>query len=75
VILPKIFDVYRNDFTSDLINPGSSGHENVWYCLKYLDDHVASQIRFLLEDSTDTVTVKYSPPEEQFYSSLKLAAI
>jgi Protein of unknown function, DUF547 len=70
--LPKIFDVYRNDFVSDLTIPGS-GHENIRYCLRYLDDRIALQIRSLLEDAS--LTVKYFPVEEQFYSSLRQASI
>ena len=72
VFLPKIFDVYRNDFVTDLSIPGS-GHENVRFCLRYLDDDVATQIRFLMEDAS--LTVKYFPVEEQYYSSLKQASI
>jgi Protein of unknown function (DUF1769)/Protein of unknown function, DUF547 len=72
VFLPKIFDVYRNDFASNLTIPGS-GYENVRYCLRYLDDRTASQIQSLLVDAA--LTVKYFPVEEQFYSSLKQASI
>lgn len=72
VILPKIFDIYRNDFASDPVHPGS-GHESLRYCLRYLflDDPVlASQIRLLLDDPA-SVVIKYHPAGEQYYSSIK----
>lgn len=70
VILPKLFDVYRNDFGTDYSHPGS-GHECLRFSLPYLDEPMASQVRFLLDDPAG-FTIKFQPASEQFYSSIKL---
>lgn len=70
VILPKIFDVYRNDYASDFVHPGS-GYESLRYCLRYLDDSVAFQTRMLLNDNAVVIIIKYHPAAEQFHSSIK----
>ena len=72
VILPKIFDVYRNDFAADFVQSGS-GHESLRYCLRYLfvdEPFIASQMRLLLDDPA-SVVIKYHPAAEQYYSSIK----
>ena len=65
VVLPKVVDVYKNDFgNGDFIVCLSQ-------CLRYLDVGDQLQIAELLENGM--VSVKFRSPSDQFHTHLTLA--
>jgi len=73
VLLPKLMEVYRGDFTTD--SSTGSSYECLRYCFRYMDMDMATKIRALYdEDSTNPLVLKYHPPSEQFHMRLVSAA-
>lgn len=66
VFLPKVCDVYRNDFGN------GDGLMCLSQCLKYLSDTDQLTIVALLNDGVGSITVKFRPPNEQFHTNLTL---
>jgi Protein of unknown function, DUF547 len=68
ISLPKIMDVYRNDFVSDQsVSPSAACLQ---YCMDFVKEATALQIRSMqLEDSV--VTIKYLSPVDSYHSTLK----
>jgi hypothetical protein len=66
VVLPRICDVYRYDFSSPGVTAGLSC---VRYCLSFLDTERASAIRALLEDES-SIVVRYHSTSDQYRTSL-----
>lgn len=67
IAIPKLCDVYRSDFTSDVSNASLAC---LRYCLRYLDEPVASKIHSLLQEENG-VTIKYQVTADQYHSILK----
>jgi hypothetical protein len=65
VIIPKICEVYRNDFAAADSNPSVAC---LRYCLRFLDEPTADQIYALLQDEA---TIKYQHTAEQYHSNLE----
>jgi len=73
VVLPRILEVYRNDFAGDLSTPGSS-YESLRYCFRYLDMDMTTKIYALYDEGRSPLVVKYHPLSEQFHSRLVQAS-
>lgn len=63
LILPKVCDVYRNDF--------GDTRACIDFCLKFMNDSDRSFLIDLLENSSNTLAVKYSHNCGTFYPNLK----
>jgi hypothetical protein len=68
VILPKILEIYKNDYAADSVSGSSIA--SLRYCLRYLDGPTAVQVRTLLQEE-NPIIVKFHPSAEQFHFSLR----
>jgi len=68
IMLPKVCEVYRNDFTMD--SAGAS-KACLQYCLSFLDEYEAAEIMALLQDES-SVAIKYQPSAEHYHTVLRL---
>jgi len=66
VFLPKVCDVYRNDFGM------GDGLVCLSQCIKYLNDSDQLAIAALLNDGIGSISVKFRPSCEQFHANLVL---
>ncbi len=66
VFLPKVCDVYRNDFGM------GDGLVCLSQCIKYLNDSDQLSIAELLNDGVGSIAVKFQPSCEQFHANLVL---
>lgn len=64
VTLPKVCDVYRNDFEG-------TAKTCVEYCLKYLNESIQSKLSEILEKSPSLVSYKYEQSSDIFHNILK----
>lgn len=69
IMLPKVMDVYRSDFTTELAT--GSPIDSLRYCLRYIDMDMATTIRALYdENNVHLLVLKYHPVSEQFHTRL-----
>lgn len=66
VVLPKVCEVYRNDFAID-VNGGAVTCLN--FCLLFLEDDKAETIRKLLLDE-QSLTIKYQSVSDSYHTAL-----
>ena len=66
VVLPKICEVYKNDF-------GGDAPSCLKFCMGGLDEGAASTIRVMTMDAS-SLAIRYSPLSEQYHTSLTLRA-
>ena len=66
VFLPKVCDVYRNEFGM------GDGLVCLSQCLKYLDDGDQLTIAALLNDGVGPIAVKFRNASEHFHTNLTL---
>jgi hypothetical protein len=64
VILPKVCEIYRNDFGQDYL-------ACLKFCMGGLDEGTASTIRVMMMDESNLV-IRYQHTVEQYHISLKL---
>lgn len=73
VVLPKVMDVYRSDFTTD--SSTAPSYECLRYCFRYMDMDMATKIRALYDEgNTNPLVLKYHPLSEQFHMRLVSAS-
>ena len=64
VVLPKVCEVYKNDFGPDSLSI-------IKFCLGGLDEGTASTIRLMMADES-TMTIRYQHTAEQYHACLNL---
>ena len=64
VVLPKVCDVYKNDFGADSLSC-------LKFCMGGLDEGTANKIRVMITDES-TLTIRYQHTAEQYHSCLNL---
>ena len=68
IVLPKVCEIYINDF-------GGKGENNsvscLLFCLQFLDEERQSIIIDLISDDNGTPAIKYQHSNDSFYSFLK----
>jgi hypothetical protein len=69
VALPKVFEVYRSDFSGET-SIFHASIKNLRFCLRYLDGPRAAEVRSLLPEDTASIVIKYHSAAEQFHSIL-----
>jgi hypothetical protein len=67
ITIPKILEVFRNDFPSDVSM--SSALSCLRYCLRFLEEGLADAIYTILQDE-GSVTIKYRNAADQYHSRL-----
>ncbi len=63
VVLPKVCDVYRNDF--------EDASTCLHYCLQFLSEELQNQIIDSIGAENGSPTIKYGPACDKFYPTLK----
>jgi hypothetical protein len=67
ILLPKVCETFRSDFTSDTVGVGNA---ILRYCLPFLDEPMSSLIHKLYSDCELPVTIKFSSASESFHGTL-----
>jgi hypothetical protein len=65
IVLPKVCDVYRNDFGTDF---NGMNHAALIYCMSYLDESMVKTIRSFVRDEP---IIKYQFAIDQYHSVLE----
>lgn len=68
VYIPKVCDIYRNDFSSET---NAAASACLRYCLVFLDGPVAARINQLLRDESSLI-IKFQPVADEYHGSLRL---
>ena len=71
VFLPKVCEVYRNDFCTD---PSTAAITCLEFCLQHLEEPIASTIRHLLQTEA-ALSIKYLPAADQYFTTLAQACL
>ena len=66
IVLPKICDVYRQDFGS------GDPYDCISFILQYMDEDSQDQIVELFTDETNAPSIKYRPSQQSFVTNLTL---
>jgi len=64
VLLPKICEVYRNDFEND-------ANSCLYFCSRYLEQATVNALKRMLREET-TLTIKYRNSADQYHTRLSL---
>jgi predicted DNA-binding transcriptional regulator YafY len=64
VLLPKVCEVYKNDFEND-------ANGCLYFCSKYLDQATVNALKRMLREEA-TLTIKYQASSENYHTKLIL---
>ena len=67
VVLPKVCDVHRYDFSND---GATAGLACLRYCLSFLDPEKANAVKALLQDE-GSIVIRYQPASDQYRTALR----
>lgn len=72
VMIPRVCDVYRSDFTrdSEKASASSVAMAGLQYCLRFLDEPLANEIHTMLSDE-GSINIKYQPVADQYHPILR----